>query len=87
MLTSRRHEAMRSLDSMQTSPQRNRLKLDVRPAMTAFVAAFVVVGRRLLDIETTTYVRNIFKYCAACKLLQQTQAASAAARQQVTGPK
>jgi membrane-bound lytic murein transglycosylase MltF len=46
-----------------------------------------LVTAEKIGIETTTYVRNIFKYYAAYRLLQQTQAASAAARQQVTGPK
>ena len=46
-----------------------------------------LVTAEKIGIETTTYVRNIFKYYAAYKLLQQTQAAAAAARQQVTSPK
>jgi membrane-bound lytic murein transglycosylase MltF len=46
-----------------------------------------LVTAEKIGIETTTYVRNIFKYYTAYKLLQQTQAAAAAARQQVKGPR
>ncbi|HKU86697.1 MAG TPA: transglycosylase SLT domain-containing protein [Casimicrobiaceae bacterium] len=46
-----------------------------------------LVTAEKIGIETTTYVRNIFKYYTAYKLLQQTQAAAAAAREHVTGTK
>jgi len=46
-----------------------------------------IVTAEKIGLQTTTYVRNIFKYYTAYKLLQQTQAAAAAARQQVKGPR
>jgi membrane-bound lytic murein transglycosylase MltF len=46
-----------------------------------------LVTAEKIGIETTTYVRNIFKYYAAYKLLLQAQAAAAAAREQVMGTK
>jgi membrane-bound lytic murein transglycosylase MltF len=42
----------------------------------------VVVGRRI-GVETTTYVRNIFKYYVAYKLALDTQEAARAAREKV----
>lgn len=46
-----------------------------------------LVTSEKIGMETTTYVRNIFKYYVAYKLTQQTQAAAATAREQVTGTK
>ena len=42
-----------------------------------------IVTAEKIGIETTTYVRNIFKYYAAYKLVTQAQAAAESAKQQV----
>ena len=42
----------------------------------------VVVGRRI-GVETTTYVRNIFKYYVAYKLALDAQEAARTAREKV----
>ena len=46
-----------------------------------------LVTAEKIGIETTTYVRNIFKYYTAYKLTLETLAAAAAAREQVAVPK
>jgi len=46
-----------------------------------------VVTAEKIGIETTTYVRNIFKYYAAYKLVTQAQAAAETAKQQVPAAK
>jgi membrane-bound lytic murein transglycosylase MltF len=43
-----------------------------------------VVTARRLGVETTTYVRNIYKYYVAYKLMDEAQLAARRARQQVT---
>jgi membrane-bound lytic murein transglycosylase MltF len=42
-----------------------------------------VVTAQKIGIETTTYVRNIFKYYAAYKLMEETSGAAQKAREQV----
>jgi membrane-bound lytic murein transglycosylase MltF len=42
-----------------------------------------VVTAQKIGIETTTYVRNIFKYYAAYKLMEETRGAAQKAREQV----
>jgi hypothetical protein len=42
-----------------------------------------VVTARRIGLETTTYVRNIFKYYVAYKLMMDLQAAGKSAREQV----
>jgi membrane-bound lytic murein transglycosylase MltF len=46
-----------------------------------------IVTAEKIGIETTTYVRNIFKYYAAYKLVTQAQAAAGSAKQQVPSAK
>ena len=46
-----------------------------------------IVTAEKIGIETTTYVRNIFKYYAAYKLVTQAQAAAESAKQQVPSAK
>ncbi len=46
----------------------------------------IVVARRI-GTETTTYVRNIYKYYVAYRLMLDAEAEAAKARQQVTAPK
>ena len=46
-----------------------------------------VVTAEKIGIETTTYVRNIFKYYAAYKLATQAHAAAERAKQQVPSAK
>ena len=43
-----------------------------------------IVTAERIGIETTTYVRNIYKYYAAYKLTQEAQATQRKAREQVT---
>jgi membrane-bound lytic murein transglycosylase MltF len=42
-----------------------------------------VVTARKIGIETTTYVRNIFKYYVAYKLMDEARAAAQRAREQL----
>jgi membrane-bound lytic murein transglycosylase MltF len=42
-----------------------------------------IVSAQKIGIETTTYVRNIFKYYAAYKLMEETRGAAQKAREQV----
>ena len=46
-----------------------------------------IVTAEKIGIETTTYVRNIFKYYAAYKLATQAQGAAESAKQQVPAVK
>ena len=46
-----------------------------------------IVTAEKIGIETTTYVRNIFKYYAAYKLVTDAQATAASAKQQVPAGK
>jgi membrane-bound lytic murein transglycosylase MltF len=46
-----------------------------------------IVTAEKIGIETTTYVRNIFKYYAAYKLVTEAQAAAGSAKQQVPAGK
>ena len=46
-----------------------------------------IVTAEKIGIETTTYVRNIFKYYAAYKLVTQAQAAAESAKQQIPAAK
>jgi membrane-bound lytic murein transglycosylase MltF len=46
----------------------------------------IVVARRI-GTETTTYVRNIYKYYVAYRLTMEAEAEAQKARQQVTAPK
>ena len=46
-----------------------------------------IVTAEKIGIETTTYVRNIFKYYAAYKLVTQAQATAGSAKQQVPSAK
>jgi hypothetical protein len=46
-----------------------------------------VVTAEKLGIETTTYVRNIFKYYVSYKLTQDAQARAAKLRQQIAPAK
>jgi len=46
-----------------------------------------VVTARKIGLETTTYVRNIYKYYVAYKLLDQARAAALNAREQVKPPR
>jgi membrane-bound lytic murein transglycosylase MltF len=46
-----------------------------------------IITAEKIGMETTTYVRNIFKYYAAYRLVQEAQSASAALKQQVAPPK
>jgi len=41
------------------------------------------VTAQKIGIETTTYVRNIYKYYVAYKLMQEAQAAGQKAKEQV----
>ena len=63
-----RHEAPRIRDATTRNPARSH------------------DDRRSADIGylTTTSVRNVFEYCAAYKLMQQTLAATATARERLT---
>jgi membrane-bound lytic murein transglycosylase MltF len=42
-----------------------------------------IVTARKIGLETTTYVRNIFKYYVAYKLLEEAHAQSRSAREQL----
>jgi len=42
------------------------------------------VTAKKIGIETTTYVRNIYKYYVAYKLMQESQEAGKKAREQVS---
>jgi membrane-bound lytic murein transglycosylase MltF len=46
-----------------------------------------IVTAEKIGIETTTYVRNIFKYYAAYKLVTQAQGTAESAKQQVPSAK
>jgi membrane-bound lytic murein transglycosylase MltF len=46
-----------------------------------------IITAEKIGLETTTYVRNIFKYYAAYRLVQEAQSATAALKQQVAPPK
>ena len=46
-----------------------------------------IVTAEKIGIETTTYVRNIFKYYAAYKLVTQAQGAAESAKQQIPSVK
>jgi membrane-bound lytic murein transglycosylase MltF len=46
-----------------------------------------IVVARQIGTETTTYVRNIYKYYVAYRLILDAQAEAAKAREQVTAPK
>ena len=46
-----------------------------------------IVTAEKIGIETTTYVRNIFKYYTAYKLATQAQGTAESAKQQVPGAK
>ena len=52
------------------------------PRPKAFNDVEIVVGEKI-GLETTTYVRNIYKYYVAYKLMQDAQAAQRQARAQV----
>ena len=45
-----------------------------------------IVTAEKIGIETTTYVRNIYKYYVAYKLLLDAQEAAEQARRQMAGP-
>ena len=46
-----------------------------------------IITAEKIGMATTTYVRNIFKYYAAYRLVQEAQSATAALKQQVAPPK
>ena len=57
---------------------------EARPRPEPVVQQRRVVTAEKIGIETTTYVRNIFKYYAAYKLALDAQEATRKAREQAT---
>jgi membrane-bound lytic murein transglycosylase MltF len=46
-----------------------------------------IVTAEKIGVETTTYVRNICKYCAACKLVEEARETAAKLKEQVAPAK
>ena len=47
----------------------------------------IAIGAEKIGMETTTYVRNIYKYYAAYKLVEQARANAAKLKEQVAPAK